>query len=191
LFIPDQKEFEKQTIGALFTPDYWHYAMFKSISENAKKEVSPGTLSILTNPKHPLFNSFPTSEYSDWQWWPIIHHSRPMILNETRGDYKPIVQVIDNIERNHKLGLVFEFLVGKGKLLVCMSNLDEVSRYVEGKAFRISLLRYMKSSSFKPTEQLTWDKLVKLFNANVTVKDIQGVENQSDYTLTNPKNNNK
>ena len=39
---------------------------------------------------------------------------------------------IDNIERNHKLGLVFEFAVGKGKLLVVMSDLGKASRYPEG-----------------------------------------------------------
>jgi hypothetical protein len=33
------------------------------------------------------------------------------------------VQVIDNFARNHKLGLVFETGVGKGKLLVCAIDL--------------------------------------------------------------------
>ena len=45
-----------------------------------------------------------------------------MMLDNTGKDYRPIVQVIDNIERNHKLGLIFEFAVGKGKLLVSMAD---------------------------------------------------------------------
>ena len=65
-----------------------------------------------------------------------------------------LFQVVDNIERNHKLGLAFEFAVGKGKLLVCMIDLQAIAGTPEGNQFRTSLLRYMKSDAFHPTEQL-------------------------------------
>ena len=42
LFVPAPDSIRRQSVGGLFTPDYWNYAMFKTISENAKKEVSPG-----------------------------------------------------------------------------------------------------------------------------------------------------
>ena len=71
LLLPRHKDIEKQSVGGMFTPDYWNYAMFKTISENAGKEVSPGTMSILADPAHPLFRHFPTEEHSDWQWWSI------------------------------------------------------------------------------------------------------------------------
>jgi len=182
LLLPDTAEVKKVTIGPLFTPDYWNYAMFKSISENAKREVSPGTLSLLMDPEHPLFEQFPTEIHSDWQWWAMVHHSRPLILNSTHSYYKPIVQVVDNIERNHKLGLVFEFAVGRGKLLVCMADLDAASKYTEGKAFRTALYNYIQSPQFAPSEYLTWDEMIKLFHGTIEGKDIQGVENNSDYT---------
>ncbi len=113
LLFPDFKEISELSVGGLFTPDYWNYRMFKGISENNRKPVSPGTMSILTDPRHPLFNDFPTEFYTNWQWWPIVKNSRPFILDNTRADYRPVVQVVDNIERNHKLGLIFEFKVGK------------------------------------------------------------------------------
>ena len=153
LLIPDHDSIVAQSVGGMFTPDYWNYSMFKTISENAGKEVSPGTLSILTDPGHPLLKYFPTECHSDWQWWSITRNSRPMILNATRGEYRPLIQVVDNIERNHKLGLVFEFAVGKGKLLVCMTDLQAIAGTPEGNQFRTSLLRYMKSDAFHPTEQ--------------------------------------
>lgn len=43
-----------------------------------------------------------------------MKNSRPIILDEMPQDFRPIVQPIDNFERNHKLGLIFETKVGKG-----------------------------------------------------------------------------
>ena len=138
------------TVGGLFQTDYWNYRMFKQICESNGKPVSPGTLGILTDPAHPLFREFPTEEHTDWQWFPVLKASRPMILDALRG-YKPIVQVIDNVERNHRLGLVFEFAAGKGKLLVCCSDLESVLDYPEGRQFYKAVLDYMRSDDFQPS----------------------------------------
>ena len=141
------------TVGGLFQTDYWNYRMFKQICESNGKPVSPGTLGILTDPAHPLFREFPTEEHTDWQWFPVLKASRPMILHALRG-YKPIVQVIDNVERNHRLGLVFEFAAGKGKLLVCCSDLESVQDYPEGRQFYKAVLDYMRSDDFQPSVEL-------------------------------------
>lgn len=131
------------TMGGLFQTDYWNYRMFKRICENNGKPVSPGTLGILTDPEHPLFREFPTEGHTDWQWFPILKESRPVILDGIE-DFKLIVQVIDNIERNHKLGLVYEKTVGKGRLLVCASDLDKTLDYPEGRQFLKALIDYLK-----------------------------------------------
>ncbi|MDL2221869.1 glycoside hydrolase [Parabacteroides sp. OttesenSCG-928-N08] len=183
LLTPDHRTIEAQSVGGLFTPDYWNYAMFKSISENNGRPVSPGTLSILTDPAHPLFTHFPTEHHSNWQWWSIARFARPMILNSTRDAYKPLVQVVDNVERNHKLGLLFEFAVGKGRLLVCMADMERIAYYPEGRQFKQALLRYMKSDQFSPSERLSWKELNELFTADVKVRNVVGVENISDYTI--------
>ena len=141
------------TVGGLFQTDYWNYRMFKQICESNGKPVSPGTLGILTDPAHPLFREFPTEEHTDWQWFPVLKASRPMILDALRG-YKPIVQVIDNVERNHRLGLVFEFAAGKGKLLVCCSDLESVLDCPEGRQFYKASLAYMRSDDFQPSVEL-------------------------------------
>ena len=141
------------TVGGLFQTDYWNYRMFKQICERNGKPVSPGTLGILTDPAHPLFREFPTEEHTDWQWFPVLKASRPMILDALKG-YRPIVQVIDNVERNHRLGLVFEFTVGKGKLLVCCSDLESTLDYPEGRQFYKAVLDYMRSDDFQPSVEL-------------------------------------
>ncbi len=179
LLFPDFEDVAGLTVGGLFIPDYWNYRMFKGISEANKKPVSPGTMSILTNPMHPLFKDFPTEFYTNWQWWPIIKKSRPFILDNTPPDYRPIVQVVDNIERNHKLGLVFEFSVGNGKLLVCMSDLKSVQDKPEARQLYSSILNYMMSADFYPLQKLTPKELSTLFSEKVSAKKITGVKNIS------------
>ena len=93
LLMPDSTQMKDLTVGGLFQTDYWNYRMFKTICENNKKSVSPGTLGILTNPEHPIFNSFPTEMHTNWQWFPIIKASRPFMLDNTAAAYRPIVQV--------------------------------------------------------------------------------------------------
>lgn len=181
LYIPEHKEIEKLSVGGLFTPDYWNYAMFKNISEWVKRDVSPGTLSILTNPAHPLFKNFPTEAHSNWQWWIISKNSRPLILDKTPKDYKPLVQVIDNIERNHKLGLLFEVQVGEGKLLVSTCNLKAIKDKPEGKQFHQAITDYMASTDFAPVTKFTEEEIKILFSSSVTEKKIVGVKNITTY----------
>jgi hypothetical protein len=151
LLFPQASVVKMNSVGGLFPPDFWNYGMFKGISEWAHKPVSPGTLGILTNPDHPLFNDFPTDFHTNWQWWSIIRASNPLILDATDKGYRPIVQIIDNLERNHKLGLIFEFKAGEGKLLVCMSRLDEIQGRPEACQLYRSIINYMKSDLFNPT----------------------------------------
>jgi len=179
LFFPDHKKFSEYTVGGLFTNDYWNYKMFKGISERINKPVSPGTMGILTNPEHPLFNSFPTEFHSNWQWWPIVKKSRPFILDNAPEGYKPLVQVIDNIERNHKLGLVFEFKVGEGNLLVCMSDLKATDDKPEARQFYSSILEYMQSVHFNPESSLSSQELKKLFTTIPAEQNIKTIKNIS------------
>lgn len=179
LLIPDFKDIENISVGGLFTPDYWNWRMFKGISESNKKPVSPGTMSILTDPLHPLLSDFPTEFHTDWQWWPIVKNSRPFILDNTPKNYRPLVQVVDNVERNHKLGLIFEFSVGKGKLLVCMSNLKAIRDKPEGRQFYSSILQYMISDKFNPAQVISQKELVALFSTGVSATKITGVKNIS------------
>ncbi|MBB4034311.1 hypothetical protein GGR21_000196 [Dysgonomonas hofstadii] len=179
LWFPNKEKYKQSTVGGLFQTDYWNYRMFKTISENAKKPVSPGTLGILTNPEHPLFKDFPTDMHTSWQWFPIIKQSYPLILDKTPSTYRPIVQVIDNVERNHKLGLIFEFQMDNGKLLVCMSDLGSVIDKPEAKQMYHSMINYMSSNDFKPQSKISIESLKDLFNPVTTTNKIEILENIS------------
>ncbi|MHC4442427.1 MAG: sugar-binding domain-containing protein [Planctomycetota bacterium] len=142
-------ELDKLTnsVGGAFQTNFWCYPYFK-------KYNPPGTLGILCDPRHPALKHFPTEFHSNWQWWHLVKTARPIILDNTPPDYRPIVQVIDNFERNHKMGIIFEAKVGKGKLLICSSDLLGLKDRPEARQMLHSLLAYMASSSFKPATEI-------------------------------------
>ena len=95
-----------------------------------------------------------------------MQHSNLFILDETPGAYRPILQVIDNFQRNHKLGVVFESRVGKGRLLVCGLELPEITKEPAARQLLASLYAYAGSAAFQPKQELGREVLEKLFGAN-------------------------
>lgn len=179
LLMPCKEDCKEVTVGGLFQTDYWNYRMFKSICDRVKKPASPGTLGILTNPEHALFNDFPTDFHTNWQWYSIIKNSYPLILDNMPEEYRPIVQVIDNVERNHKLGLVFELNVDGGKLLVCMVDLEAARNTPEGVQFYAGLLEYMNSQEFEPVTSISAEAFKNLFVAETQKEGIKVLNNIS------------
>lgn len=163
LLFPTLGSIEKKSIPGMFITEFWNYAMFTGFAKQNNRGFSPGTMGILTQPSLPLFNDFPTEFHTNWQWWSIIKNSRPLILDSTKKNYRPLVQVIDNINRNYKLGLIFEFKVGKGKLLVCTADLPSMTDKPEACQLYSSMLKYMNSTDFNPSEDISCEPLTKLF----------------------------
>ena len=149
----------------------WQFALDR---DSSLTPVSP-----LTRPEHPVFNAFPTDCHTNWQWFPIVKASRPMVLDKLPSSYRPIVQVTDNIKRNHRLGLIFELKVGKGHLLVCMSDLRKQSQYPEAQALYRSIINYMNSADFNPQTALTIEELREAFSATAETTKIRKLENIS------------
>ncbi len=159
LLIPELTQ-NSNSIEGFFASDFWCYPMFRSMCENAGKTVAPGTLGLLCEHHHPAMGEFPSGFHSDWQWWHIVMNSRSMILDNTPVGFYPIVQVIDNFERNHKLGLIFEARSGKGKLLVCGSDLLSHRDKPEVRQLLYSILRYMASAGFEPQYELRLEDIL-------------------------------
>jgi hypothetical protein len=149
------------SVGGGFQTEFWS-PMFAQSARKRGLAEPPGTLGFLCDPKHPALASFPTEFHSNWQWWHLVKNSRPVILDEAPHDYRPIVQVIDNFDRNHKLGLLFETKVGKGSMLICPIDLPNHQDKPEARQLLHSLLRYMNSSAFKPQTEIDSGLLKKL-----------------------------
>jgi hypothetical protein len=162
LLFPDFKANKNNTVEGMYITDFWNWDMFRKFSEQYHKKVSPGTMGLLTDPSHPLFNDFPTDYHTNRQWWIIVKQSRPVILDDAPAGYRPIVQVIDNIGRNHKLGLIFEFKIGSGRILVCASNLPAITEKPEARQMFASILNYMLSDKFAPETKISPEELKEL-----------------------------
>jgi Glycosyl hydrolases family 2/Glycosyl hydrolases family 2, sugar binding domain len=145
----------KQTISGSFLPVFWSPVWFPS--------QKPNTMGLLCDPKHPLFKQFPTDCSIDWQWYNLMNNSKLVNLDFSPAKFKPVVQVIDNFQRNKKLGIVFEGRVGKGQLLVCGFDLKKVDNDPAARQLLSSLYAYVASPAFKPSTELKSETLEALF----------------------------
>jgi beta-galactosidase len=92
----------------------------------------------------------------DWQWTDVIAPAhapvaRALNLDRLPPALQPIVQPIDDWNRNYKLGLVFECRVGTGRLMVCAADLETaLDARPAARQLRKSLLDYMAGPKFQP-----------------------------------------
>ncbi|MBN1782311.1 hypothetical protein JW948_14350 [bacterium] len=164
LLFPDVGSIEANSVTGQFIPDFWNWAMFRSLAEQYGGRPSPGTLGLLMDPDHPVFKDFPTDFHANWQWWTIVRNSRPMILDSLETGFRPVIQMIDNINRNHKLGLLFECRVGRGRLVVCTAGLPAIQSEPSARQLYYSLLNYMNSERFNPEYELSTRDLKRLLS---------------------------
>jgi hypothetical protein len=157
LLLPDPGSL-RRTVAMAFTTGFWS-CMFRMGDRIGPLGETPGTQGILCDPTHPLFRDFPTEYHSNWQWWQLVKHCNPMILDGTPHDYRPTLQVIDGIDRNYKLGLTCEANVGKGRLLICTIHLKDLQQHPEARQLLANLYRYAGSDDFNPRHDLEMSTL--------------------------------
>lgn len=177
---PDSSMMSKAQVGPLFQTDYWNYSMFLSICQTLDRTPSPGTLGLLVDNTHPSLDKFPTSCHTDWQWFPIASKSYPLIIDELPANVKPVVEVIDNAERAHRLALMLECNVGKGRLMIVSADLSAANEHPESEWFVQSVKEYMASKDFRTSFNLTPAELMELLNGEyVSAPEIRGARNES------------
>ena len=123
----------------------------------------PHTLGILCNPKHPVFNYFPTSYHSDYQWWDAMTFSSAIEYSKISASITPLVRVIDDWFTNRPLALLFEVKVNNGSLLV--SGIDfwnKLGKRPEAQQLLYSIEAYMSSKAFAPAVELSVEQIRNL-----------------------------
>lgn len=123
------------SIENTYCADFWNYHMFRVISENMNKPVAPGTMGLLIDNENSLLKDFPSEKYSTPQWFELVMHSVADVLDDC-PDIKPVVQVVDNTERCHRLGMLYK----KDGVIVCTVKLWEISDKAEVKQFAKNLI---------------------------------------------------
>ena len=153
---------EFATIVGTYCTDFWNYPMFRSISESMGRPEPIGTQGLLIDNAHPALKGFPSEVYSTPQWYDIVESSSSIILDKI--DVDPIVQTIDNVERNHRLGLLFELTVGESSIMVCTSDLLKLSDNAPAQQLLDSIVSYVDSPEFKPDTKIEIESLENRFN---------------------------
>ncbi|HEV2437772.1 MAG TPA: discoidin domain-containing protein [Verrucomicrobiae bacterium] len=108
-------------------------------------------LGLWCETNHPALAEFPTEPNCDWQWTQILRGVRGINLDHLPRGLHPIVQAIDDWNRNWKLGVVFDCQVGPGKLMFCTVDLEhDLDQRPVARQLRRSLLDYMARNQFRP-----------------------------------------
>jgi beta-galactosidase len=107
---------------------------------------------------------FPTQPNCDWQWTQILRDVRAVNLDHLPQRLHPIVQAIDDWNRNWKLGVVFDCRVGTGKLMFCTIDLEHhLDRRPVARQLRRSLLDDMVRSDFDPRTAISPSEFRSLY----------------------------
>lgn len=163
LYMPPKADLDWTSPPLADVPVFWNRLM------------SPGwgrMLGTWVDKAHPALAGFPTASHHDWQWSELVAGARAMNLDRLPRGLQPIVQPIDDWNRNYKLGLLFEAQVGKGRLMVSTADLaNRLDERLVARQLRRSVLDYMASPAFAPSTRIAPDEFRSvLFDTRVMKK---------------------
>lgn len=149
---------QMEGVEGKFVPVFWSPVHFPK---------QAGTMGVLCEVQHPALADFPNDGYSDWQWWDLCINSTTMITDSIIGG-EPIVEIIDNFVNNRRLAMIYEGKVGDGKIIIASCDLSsDLENRPVAKQMLYSLLNYMKSSDFNPSEITNPDVFLEFIGRNV------------------------
>jgi len=161
LLTPEKGSIKKEFGGDVavgFSSIFWNTAW--------TNKQPPHTLGILCDPKHPLFNHFPTQYHSNYQWWDAMSHSNAILLDSLGVKIQPLVRIIDDWFTNRALGLIVEAKVGNGKIIISGIDLfTDAEKRPEARQLTFSIFNYMQSTAFNPTQEISLPVVTGLFHS--------------------------
>jgi beta-galactosidase len=163
LYMPHKADLDWTSPPLADVPVFWNRLM------------NPGwgrMLGLWIDRKHPALAGFPSESNFTWQWTELVAGARAMNLDRLPRGLQPIVQPIDDWNRNYKLGMLFEARVGNGRLMVSTADLEnKLDERVVARQLRKSVLDYMASAAFQPSVQLAPSEFrASLFDTRVMKK---------------------
>jgi hypothetical protein len=140
--------------GTFFTV-FWGRGLFPHLAR---------PMGIHCEPNHGALAGFPTRNHSQFQWHSLLSGSTAMTLNDLPFGFEPVVSVIDDFNECHRLAVVMEVKVGKGRLLVSSLNLGkEGQRTPAQKQMLKSLLARAGDRSAVPAASLNAGQIDTIF----------------------------
>ncbi len=126
-----------------YLPVFWNTSWFKM--------RPPHTTGAFIDKRHPLFNEFPTDEWSNLNWWELLNQAQVMNLAELPRDYQPPIQPIDTWHVSRKLGMLIEANVLNGRLVMTTMDIThDLDSRIVARQMRKAIIDYMSSDDFAP-----------------------------------------
>ncbi len=176
LFLPDTTNDSKE-LALSNVPIFWNRLM------------NPGRtwmLGLWCDAKHPALAGFPTESNCDWQWTDLLAKTHALKIDALPHAITPIVQAIDDWNRNFRLAMLYECSVGRGKLMVSSLDLNNTT-HPGAISLRRSVLDHMASPSFKPATAVTEAEMKNWLEVRNNVDEgFKKVESPTSPDLVDP-----
>ncbi len=130
--------------------------------------------------KHPLMDAFPHDGWCSWQFYPMMQtrHGSAVQFNDLDVPFDPIVEMVSSYKYVRKQGMIFEYRVGKGKLLVCSLYLNRTDP--GGNHLYNCLCNYASSEKFQPRHEMPAETMAKLLNLDLNLMEIEKTDEGFD-----------
>lgn len=130
-------------IKQTYLPVFWNTSWFKM--------RPPHVTGAYIEKNHPVYNQFPTEDWTNLNWWELVNKAQVMNLSEFPLSYQPPMQPIDTWHVSRKCGMIVEANVMGGKLLMTTIDISkDLDKRLVARQMRKSILEYMGSDAFKP-----------------------------------------
>lgn len=113
-------------------------------------------LATVIKPGHPALRGLPHAGFCGWQFRRLVEGAAPVQI-ESGAPFDPIIDVASSVKCVIRQSVLFEYRVGRGRLLVCTLNFapgDPASAWL-----RQRLLDYAALEEFRPAQELTVEGL--------------------------------
>ena len=127
---------------------------------------------------HPALADFPHEGFCGWQFRRLMEGGRAVQL-EAGVPFDPIIDVVSSEKCIIRQSSLFEYRVGKGRLLVCsfkFGDKDPAAAWL-----RERLVEYAQSDAFEPTQTLSTEQLRAVIYAPL----VTGVKRKNEGVNTN------
>ena len=121
-------------------------------------------MGLAVEKEHPALALFPTDAHQDWQWEEIVRGAHGLNLSGFPEELVPIVQPIDDWNRNYRLSMILECRALKGALLIVTADLcHDLETRPAARLLKKSLMAYAASPVFNPETEVAEEVLKKAF----------------------------
>ena len=115
--------------------------------------------------EHPITKKLPHDGFLASQFEELLGNAEAVILDSLETPFEPIIEVATAYKNAHKEALLFEYSVGKGKLIVCSLNLENDNPM--SSFLKREIENYASGDSFEPKISITEQKLLEIIGATV------------------------